>query len=427
MKKYNSTALTAGKVKKLYLRPSIDIAKSMNAVAPIIQKIKKDGKKGAIEYAKVFDGFSGRNIIVSKEEMRSAGKNLSAELKSSIKQAYKNIYSYHKEQLPKSYSVETMPGVVCKRDYRPIENIGLYVPGGSAVLFSTLLMLAIPAQIAGCSRIVVCSPSYNNKISDELLYTASLCGITEFYKIGGAQAIALMAYGDKTIPKVDKIFGPGNQYVTAAKTLVSIDPEGCAIDMPAGPSEVLVIADKFANPEYVAADLLSQAEHGSDSQALLVTTSTKLAIEVEIELPRQIALLERKVEMASALKKSFILIVPSINDAFEFSNNYAPEHLILNIKNAAGSLKLVKNAGSVFIGPYSPESAGDYASGTNHSLPTYGYAKAYSGVSVEQFMKCISFQTLTLKGLKGIGTTIINMAEAEKLSAHATAVKVRLK
>lgn len=426
MKTYYLEDISEEKYKKLLLRPAIKRQSSFDTVLPVIKKVKKGGLKEALKFAREFDGASNSNIKVSRKELNNSEKKVSTELKKAIKTAYKNIYSFHMPQKPKKYSVETMPGVMCQRDFRAIENVGLYIPGGSSVLFSTLLMLAIPAKIAGCKRIVVCSPAKNGVISDELLYTANVCGVTEFYKIGGAQAIALMAYGDKTISKVDKIFGPGNQYVTAAKTLVSIDPEGCAIDMPAGPSEVLVIADKFSNPAYVAADLLSQAEHGTDSQSILITMDEYLSTAVKEELIKQSDCLERKKEIKSSLKSSFIIISDSIEEALNFSNSYAPEHLILNVKNAEKYLSKIRNAGSVFLGEYSPESAGDYASGTNHSLPTYGYAKSYSGVSVEQFIKSITFQKISGKGLKNISKTIIEMAEAEKLQAHANAVKVRL-
>ena len=319
-----------------------------------------------------------------------------------------------------------MPGIKCAREFRAIENVGLYIPGGTAILPSTLLMLAIPAKIAGCQRIVVCSPT-KDKVSPEVLYVAKYLGITEFYKVGGAQAIGLMAYGTKDISKVNKIFGPGNQFVTAAKALVSIDPSGCSIDMIAGPSEVLVIADETANPKFIAADLLSQAEHGIDSQVILCTTNELLANKVNEELNLQIKQLERGKIAAEALKNSYMIIFSSIEEAISFSNNYAPEHLILTFKNVKSYLGKITNTGSVFVGEYSPESVGDYASGTNHSLPTYGYAKSIGGVSVDQFMKGITFQELSKKGLTNISKTVIELAETEKLQAHSNAVKIRLK
>ncbi len=313
------------------------------------------------------------------------------------------------------------------REYRAIGNVGLYVPGGSAVLPSTMLMLGVPAKIAGCKRVVVCSPSKNGKINLPLLYAAKLCGVDEFYKIGGAQAIGLMAYGDKTIPKVNKIFGPSNQYVTAAKLIVSIDMDGCSIDMPAGPSEVLIIADSNANPAFVAADLLSQAEHGVDSQVVLITTTLGMANNIELELVNQLENLPRKYFAAKALENSFALITESIDSAIEFSNKYAPEHLIINVKNAESYVSKISNAGSVFLGEYSPESAGDYASGTNHSLPTYGYAKTFAGVTVESFMKSMTIQSLTKEGLTNISTAVKTLAETEGLQAHKNAVSIRLK
>lgn len=350
---------------------------------------------------------------------------VSADLKKAIKIAAKNIEKFHSKQKPKEYSIKTMQGIECSRIFKPIENVGLYVPGGSAVLVSTLLMLGIPAIIAGCKRIVVSSPARNGIVHPAVAYTALLLEVNEFYKVGGAQAIAMMAYGTKKVKKVDKIFGPGNQYVTAAKTLVSIDPQGCAIDMPAGPSEVLIIADKYANPKFIASDLLSQAEHGSDSQVILLTYDETLARKVLIEIKKQLSTLPRKKIAESSLKSSFIFIVDSIEMAIKLSNDYAPEHLILNIKNPERFTKKIMNAGSVFVGQYSPESAGDYASGTNHSLPTYGYAKSIGGLSVESFMKPITFQKLSKEGLKNISETVIKLAETEQLTAHANAVKIR--
>ncbi|MCB0744817.1 MAG: histidinol dehydrogenase, partial [Ignavibacteriae bacterium] len=345
--------------------------------------------------------------------------------KKAIKVAVNNIQKFHKLQLPKKYSIETMPGIKCSREFRAIENVGLYIPGGTAILPSTLMMLAIPAKIAGCNRIVVCSPT-NKSISPEVLYVAKYLGISEFYKVGGAQAIGLMAYGTNKIKKVDKIFGPGNQFVTAAKALVSIDPNGCAIDMIAGPSEVLVIADEFANPKYIAADLLSQAEHGNDSQVILCTTNKSLAKKVINEINMQTEQLERKEFVKKSLENSFVILFSKIEQAIKFSNDYAPEHLILNFKNVKSYLSKIQNAGSVFIGEFSPESVGDYASGTNHSLPTYGYARSIGGVAVEQFMKGITFQELSKSGLEKISKTVIELAETEKLQAHANAVKIRL-
>ncbi len=417
----------AGGLKDLTKRPSIDFDKTFEAVKPILNDIKSNGLKAVLKYAKQFDSFESEEILISVEEFSEAEKKLEPKIKKALETAYKNIYKFHKRQVPKNYTLETMPGVRCSREFNAIENVGLYIPGGNAVLPSTMLMLGIPARIAGCKRVVVCSPAKNGKINFPLLYTAKLCGIKEFYKIGGAQAIGLMAYGTDSIQKVNKIFGPGNQFVTASKLLASIDADGCAIDMPAGPSEVLIIADENAEPSFVAADLLAQAEHGIDSQVILVTNSETLSTKVEAEINDQVIHLPRKQIVLKSLENSFTLITSSIDQAVSFSNLYAPEHLILNIKNPKKIKNLVENAGSVFIGGYSPESAGDYASGTNHSLPTYGYARSFNGVTVESFMKSVSFQSLTKNGLKGISETIEVLAETEELLAHKNAVTIRLR
>ncbi|MCL5029986.1 MAG: histidinol dehydrogenase [Bacteroidetes bacterium] len=427
MRTYYLDKISEEEINNLTKRPAIDFEKVSEIIKPILTDIKLNGLKAALKYAKEFDGFEGDNFKVTKNEFDEAGKNIDPKTKSAIETAFTNITNFHLKQFPSCYEIKTMNGVVCSRDFRAIENVGLYIPGGSAILPSTMLMLGIPAKIAGCKRVVVCSPSKNGKINFPLLYAAKLCGIDEFYKIGGAQAISLIAYGDKSLQKVNKIFGPGNQYVTAAKLLVSIDSDGCSIDMPAGPSEVLVIADSNANPAFVAADLLSQAEHGSDSQVVLITTTLGMANNIELELANQLEKLPRKNLASKALESSFTLLTESIEKAIDFSNKYAPEHLILNIKNAESYISKIINAGSVFLGEYSPESVGDYASGTNHSLPTYGYAKTFGGVSVEAFMKSITFQKLTKEGLKNISDTVENLAEAEGLQAHKNAVKIRLK
>jgi len=418
--------INSKKKSELLRRPSIDISKTYKIVEPILNNIKKGGLKSVLEYSEKFDGFTSKQIRVTEKEFERSEKLVSAEFKKAVKVAVNNIKKFHKPQLPKKYSLETMPGIKCSKDFRAIENVGLYIPGGTAILPSTLMMLAIPAQIAGCKRMVVCSPT-NKNVSPEVLYTAKYLGITEFYKVGGAQAIGLMAYGTNKIKKVDKIFGPGNQFVTAAKALVSIDLNGCAIDMLAGPSEVLVIADESANIKYVAADLLSQAEHGNDSQVILCTTSKKVAEQVLKEVKLQTDKFVRKLFIQKSLIHSFAIVFSKIEDTINFSNSYAPEHLIMNFKNVKSYLSKIQNAGSVFVGPYSPESVGDYASGTNHSLPTYGYAKSISGVSVEQFMKGITFQNLSKKGLEKVSKTVIEIAKTEKLQAHANAVKIRLK
>ena len=426
MKIINYNKSSNKKKADLLKRPSIDMNQTYQIVQPILDDIKNNGKKSVLEYAQKFDGFVGKQIRVSENEIRKSSDLVTSSFKNAVKQAANNITKFHKMQLPKKYKIETIPGIKCAREFRAIENVGLYIPGGTAILPSTLLMLAIPAKIAGCQRIVVCSPT-KDKVSPEVLYVAKYLGITEFYKVGGAQAIGLMAYGTKDISKVNKIFGPGNQFVTAAKALVSIDPSGCSIDMIAGPSEVLVIADETANPKFIAADLLSQAEHGIDSQVILCTTNELLANKVNEELNLQIKQLERGKIAAEALKNSYMIIFSSIEEAISFSNNYAPEHLILTFKNVKSYLGKITNTGSVFVGEYSPESVGDYASGTNHSLPTYGYAKSIGGVSVDQFMKGITFQELSKKGLTNISKTVIELAETEKLQAHSNAVKIRLK
>ena len=426
MKIYFYEKLTDAEKENLLKRPSIDSEKIFTIVRPILLDIKQDGLKAALKYAKQFDGLASDNIKVTPQEFEEAERNLDNKIKSALKTAFDNITKFHSKQMPNSFEVETMEGVKCSREYRAIENVGLYVPGGSAVLPSTMLMLGIPAKLAGCKRVVVCSPSKDNKINYPLLYAAKLCGINEFYKIGGSQAIGLMAYGDKDIPKVYKIFGPGNQFVTAAKIIVSIDAEGSTIDMPAGPSEVLVIADEITNPKFIASDLLSQAEHGPDSQVVLVSTSEKLINRTIEEINIQLSDLPRKEIARKALENSFALKVNSIIEAINFSNKYAPEHLILNIEDPDNYKSKVINAGSVFLGEYSPESAGDYASGTNHSLPTYGYAKTYGGVSIESFMKSMTFQKLSKAGLENISATVETLADVEGLAAHKKAIKIRL-
>ena len=426
MKVFELKKLSSNKLEEILKRPAAKTGQVVKAVKPIVENVKLRGEKIVLNYAKKYDNLKSDSIVISSKEINSAVKKISKETKKAIDVAAQNIEKFHVKEKPKDFSIETMPGVKCSRKFVPIENVGLYIPGGSAVLFSTMLMLGIPAKIAGCKRVVVCTPTGGKEIEPALAYAIKKCGVKEVYKVGGAHAIAMMAYGTESIKKVDKIFGPGNQYVTAAKTLVSIDPEGCAIDMPAGPSEVLVIADDSASPAFVAADLLSQAEHGADSQVILLTTSSQIASETIVEINKQLKLLPRKSIAEKCLSNSVILKTDSIGKAIEISNWYSPEHLIVSIKNAEKVLDKIINAGSVFIGNYSPESAGDYASGTNHSLPTYGYAKSYSGVNVEAFMKAITFQKLTEKGLKNISKTVINLAETEKLQAHVNAVKIRL-
>lgn len=425
MKKYYLKNLNETKIKSLIKRKNISSEKVYEVTRRIVNDVKKNGLQAAIKYARQFDGFSSKEIYVTEKEFAEAERLLSPKIKTAIKKAYQNIYKFHKKQTQNNYSVETMDGVRCERKFLPIENVGLYIPSGTAPLPSTMLMLGVPAQIAGCKRVVAATPT-KDKVHPAILFAAKLCGINEIIKIGGAQGIALLAYGDDKIKKVDKIFGPGNQYVTAAKSLVSIDPNGCSIDMIAGPSEVLVIADEFANSKFVASDLLSQAEHGKDSLSILVTTSEELLNEVQKELLIQLKSLPRKNLAEASLKNSFALIVKNDDEAIYFSNLFAPEHLIINTRNAKRLAYKVVNAGSVFIGKYTPESAGDYASGTNHSLPTYGFARSIGGVSVDMFTKAITFQSITKSGIKNLSDTIITLAETELLQAHANAVKVRI-
>ncbi|MBK7868268.1 MAG: histidinol dehydrogenase [Ignavibacteriales bacterium] len=425
MKIIDATKLTKDLLEEITTRSGLDNSSSRETAEAIISEVKRDGLEAVIQYAQKFDGYKRGNIRLSDAEIADALTELDTRSKNAINHAFKNILAFHKPQKPVDYTVETQEGVFCERRFIPIENVGLYIPGGSAVLPSTVLMLGVPAMIAGCKRIVLVTPA-SEKIEPAVIYAATLCGISEIYAIGGAQAIAMLAYGVKGVEKVDKIFGPGNQFVTAAKMVVSTDGLGCMIDMPTGPSELLIIADDTANPGFVASDLLSQAEHGVDSQTILLSTSQKVINEVEKELVKQISLLSRKKEIEGCLLNSKLVLVANIEDAFTISNKYAPEHLIINTENARLLKGKVINAGSVFIGQWSPESAGDYASGTNHSLPTSGYARATGGVAVESFMKGITFQELSRGGLEGLADTIITLAKIEKLDAHASAVKQRI-
>ena len=407
-------------------RPVIDISKLEKTIKKILQKIRINGDKAVRKYTREFDGVKLKQLAVTEKEINTAQKLISDELKLAIQQAKRNIETFHASQKEAIKKIETMPGVVCWRKSVPIEKIGLYIPGGSAPLFSTVLMLAVPAQIAGCKEIVLCSPpSKDGSINPAILYTAQLCGIRKIFKAGGVPAIAAMAYGTESISKVFKLFGPGNQYVTLAKQIVQ--QQGVAIDMPAGPSEVLVIADETAIPEYVAADLLSQAEHGPDSQVVLLTTNEVVAEKVILAINDQLKKLPRKEITELALQNSKAIIVKDMEEAIALSNFYAPEHLILASTNAEEMTDKIISAGSVFIGNYSPESAGDYASGTNHTLPTNGYAAMYSGVSVDSFVKKITYQQLSKEGLENIGHTVMTMAAAEGLAAHKNAVAIRIK
>lgn len=407
-------------------RKTVPTADLNETVKGIFNDIRKNGDVAVSKYTSIFDGVSISDFEVSKEEIQKATELISEELKNAIQIAADNISKFHSSQKEISTKIETTSGVFCWRESRAIETIGIYIPGGTAPLFSTVLMLGIPAKIAGCKNVILCSPpNKDRKINPAILYAAQLTGITKIYKIGGIQAIAAMTFGTNSISKVSKIFGPGNQYVTAAKQ--HAQQLGIAIDMPAGPSELLVIADETCDPEFVASDLLSQAEHGDDSQVILVATSEKIFEKVNEAILIQKAVLPRESMVEKALENSRAIVVNSIDDAINFSNYYAPEHLILAFDDAENKLAQIENAGSVFIGNYSCESAGDYASGTNHTLPTNGFAKNYSGVSLDSFVKKITFQKITANGIQNLGKTIEIMAEAEQLLAHKNAVSIRLK
>ncbi|MFZ6037138.1 MAG: histidinol dehydrogenase [Bacteroidota bacterium] len=414
------------KWEKLARRPEIRPDKLRKMVNDVFRDIAKQGDRAVLKYSRKFDYPEQTSLSVEQSVIDKAADNLSQQLKQSIDLARQNIEKFHLSQREVPVVVETVPGVTCWRESRAIEKVGIYIPGGSAPLFSTVLMLAIPAKIAGCSEIVLCTPpdKFGN-IHPAILYTAQLTGVTKIFAIGGMQAIGAMTFGTESVPKTDKIFGPGNQYVMAAKRYAQL--QGVAIDMPAGPSEVLVIADESCNPSFVAADLLSQAEHGPDSQVMLVTDSKKTIKEILKEIDLQIALLPRQDIASQALKNSRAILLNNLDECLAFSNLYAPEHLILAIENSAEWAKKVINAGSVFLGRYSCESLGDYASGTNHTLPTSGFAKAYSGVSLDSFVKKITFQQVTEGGICEIGPAVETMAEAEQLLAHKNAVTLRLK
>lgn len=427
MKKYYLNKLLKSETWDLCRRKSIDFTSVFGVVREVLDNVKKNGDNAVKTYTEKFDSVKLDNFVVSVSEIDGACERIPTEIKEAFGVAASNIEKFHKAQCVDSEVVETSPGVECFRQSRGIEKIGLYIPGGTAPLPSTVLMLGIPAKIAGCREIVMCTPpSRDGKVSDIILFAANLAGIDKIFKIGGAQAIAAMGYGTETVPKVYKIFGPGNQYVTAAKMLLSIEPDGTSMDMPAGPSEVLVIADENADASFVAADLLSQAEHGVDSQAVLVCTSDKKADEILCEVDAQLKALPRQGIASRSIDESFALVVNSISDAFKFSNSYAPEHLIINIADAEKYLDLVENAGSVFIGKYSCESAGDYASGTNHTLPTYGYARSFSGVSIDSFVKKITFQKLDSEGIRNLGPVVEKMADVEQLQAHKNAMTLRI-
>ncbi len=410
---------------ELLKRPVLDNHAVDTLVLPILEDVRKRGDEALFEYTRKFDKVELSALQVTEEEINEAGRMVDNELKKAIEMALHNIEAFHDRQKIKTERIRTAKGVECWQKSVAIQKVGLYIPGGTAPLFSTVLMLALPARIAGCSEVVLCSPpGINGKIHPAVLYTAKITGVTCVFKIGGAQAIAAMAYGTASVPKVYKIFGPGNQYVTAAKQLVSRGE--VAIDMPAGPSELAVIADDTANPVFVASDLLSQAEHGTDSQVLLFTTSEKMAENTLAEVEIQIKALPRKNIASGSLTHSKIIILKYMDELLEMVNEYAPEHLIIATDGANELADKVINAGSVFLGHYTPESAGDYASGTNHTLPTNGYAKAYNGVNLDDFVKKITFQQITREGLENIGPAIMKMAEAEALSAHKIAVSIRI-
>ena len=407
-------------------RPTFDNSQLRDSVTNLLDDIRREGDAMIRQLEARFDHCELSDIRVSDDEFKEASENISADLAYAIRQAAHNISRFHESQRCLSYKVETQPGVKCWQKSIPIDRVGLYVPGGTAPLFSTVLMLGIPAKIAGCSKIVLCTPpNAEGKVNPAILYAAQVAGITEVYKCGGVQAIGAMAYGTETVPKVYKIFGPGNQFVQMAKQLVSL--RDVAIDMPAGPSEVAVIADAKANLEYVASDFLSQAEHGADSQSVLFTDSVDVVRRFEDVMNRQLEKLSRQALTRHSLEHSKVILLQDQNEIMELVNEYAPEHLIINTTNYEELADLVRNAGSVFLGPYSPESAGDYASGTNHTLPTNGYAKAYNGVNLDSYMRKVTFQHLTREGLSGLGPIIEVMAANEQLDAHKNAVTIRLK
>ncbi|HSP11039.1 MAG TPA: histidinol dehydrogenase [Salegentibacter sp.] len=407
-------------------RPTQSLEDIEETVKQVFAEVKTKGDLAIAKYTELFDGFKLDATRVSKEETETAIEEVPVELKEAIKLAKANISKFHKAQKTEKVSVETSPGVECWQEKRPIQKVGLYIPGGSAPLFSTILMLAVPASLAGCREIVLCTPpGKNGKIDPAILYTAELCGVTQVFKVGGIQAIAAMTFGTESIPKVYKIFGPGNQFVTVAKQYAT--RYNVAIDMPAGPSELLVVADDSANAAFVASDLLSQAEHGADSQVILVSTSEKFIKAVEIEIETQLEELPRKDIAKKAIEHARIIFMKQKETALDLINFYGPEHFIICTEDNSFYVEGIENAGSVFIGNYTPESAGDYASGTNHTLPTNGYAKQYSGVNLDSFMKAMTFQKISAEGIKEIGPAIELMAEAEGLEAHKNAVSLRLK
>ena len=427
LKTYTYANLATEDIEKLVLRNSDPNLSIQSTVNEIIEEVRQQGDSALVQFAAKFDQVQLDKLYLEKDEIEELAMTISREQQRALEIAFQNIHKFHSVQTKRERVVETMPGVKCWREIRPIEKVGLYIPGGSAVLPSTLLMLGVPARIAGCKQIVVCSPPQKNgKINGFVAYCLLLLKIDRIYLVGGAQAVAAMAFGTSTIPKVDKIFGPGNQFVTKAKSTIQ-SLTNVSIDMPAGPSEVLVIADETANPAYVAADLLAQAEHGADSQAVLVATSADIVDQVNKELASQIAVLPRQEIASMAIENSYAVIVKDLREAMQLSNLYAPEHLILEIDAWQTITSLILNAGSVFLGHLTPESAGDYASGTNHTLPTSGYARSYSGVSVDSFVKKITFQSISEEGIQQIGSTVEILAELEGLHAHKNAMTIRKK
>ena len=417
-------SLSENQQESLLERPAITEGANITAIVEgVIGDVRNRGDQALLELTEKFDGIKPDSIKVSAEEVSAASDRLSDEMKQALQQAYQNIATFHKAQKQPTLRVETQPGVVCEQVTRPINSVGLYIPGGSAPLPSTVLMLGVPAQIAGCRQVVLCSPP---PIADEILYVAKLCGINEIYNVGGSQAVAAMAYGTESVAKVDKIFGPGNAFVTEAKRQVSNDFRGAAIDMPAGPSEVLVIADSSADPDFIAADLLSQAEHGPDSQVVLVTPDPSIADRTADAIQQQLKALPRADIARQALGSSILIVAESLTQCVSISNHYGPEHLIVQTRNPRDLVSQLDNAGSIFLGNWSPESVGDYASGTNHVLPTYGYTRTYSSLGLADFSKRMTVQELSADGLKELAPTVVAIAEAEGLDAHKRAVTIRV-